>query len=449
MYQLEKPRWYATLKLETFSNKITTTTVQNVAFEINRIHTPSTMSIEWGDSSASDDELWLEAIVANQPSIKRGTDGEINGILEVPFGASINFDSLNSAEWFTDENGDIFGENSDLSDGKDSYNREAVTALWNQQAYLDLSEDEASAASSSDGVEASPTHSPLHLRLFEHTPLNFSDSGSSNDTEVRQPDVSSFHSNGFAHTPLSFSDSSSSMASSKEVQVRRPAVSRAWSKSIRFAAQVATPVGIALMDTFDIMPIPATSNDTIIEEPMDHSQNLDEIDGSLDYDSTMFGSTPELDDELSTESDHELPTESFEDEPIIQTQQPSADNTDQFGMGDVIDLDAKIGDSRNEIEAGEEEADSEEAKIKRGFLYAAGGMGFMAFMMWGLGKLQGAFHRGQGDDPIAAGDLAQTAGDTTGHLSRDAATLVATEPTAATGTTFQAGMYNAAGNTAQ
>ena len=63
-------------------------------------------------------------------------------------------------------------------------------------------------------------------------------------------------------------------------------------------------------------------------------------------------------------------------------------------------------------------------------MYAAGGMGFMAFVGWGLGRIQNAFGRNQEEDAFTTAEGIRTQGGSAGNPSQNITTteLVGSDP---------------------
>ena len=164
-------------------------------------------------------------------------------------------------------------------------------------------------------------------------------------------------------------------------------------KTIRFFPEIATTVGIATLDTYEPSGSAASLNteDIFMDTQPASFRSLDESEGSYDL----------------------------------------------FGEEDV-DMDEDV----NVPEEMEAEEDDEDAKIKKSFMYAAGGMGMMAVVSWGFQKLQSAFNKGN-DEPPAI-DVLQTGGDATTQAMQDIATsaAVGTDPSTVSAMAIQAGQAN-------
>lgn len=389
------------------------------------------MSMEWGESS-SEDELWLDEI-ANNTNVRRG-DEYVMDALDVPFGASVNFDSMNTADWFTDENGDAFGEGSFR---QENYRQTILEMMDQNVSPLQFDESELNSPPQAELI------SPLHLNQLA---LAWSDSDStpmSSGSEFDSP-IGAFH------DALQFSDSDSSMTMIESRKPRVPTSHAQFSKAIRFAPQVATAVGIALLDTFETIPLQPTASDrrsTAADEEFSDAVGLMDLTGRYE-ESPLRGDSFQEEQQPTTipelQEDLMLEDTLFEEGDSVATpmlEEESISTTDMLMLGGGA---AQTFEDEYSEKNEDKEEDEEEAKIKRGLMYAAGGMGLMALVGWGLGKIQTALGRSHEDDPVATADAIRTSAETAGNASRDATTagLVGSDPVTISNGAAEAGAFN-------
>jgi hypothetical protein len=142
----------------------------------------------------------------------------------------------------------------------------------------------------------------------------------------------------------------------------------------------------------------------------------------------------DMSDDMSIHSDDHNPFFMGEGRHMMSYQngfdEESSEGSIDMGMDDGESM---ANDEKDEDDESIDPEKEEEAKIKRQMMWMAGGMGAMALVGWGVGKVKQLFEKGGGEeDDIAATAQQQVTGDVASQSVQDVATsAITTDPSAA------------------